>query len=296
MRMNIKIVVLVTGSIIVFSCNRADRSAKVEKMAAMEMASFDALPPPPPPNTLNDNGNFEPKSGLQNISDNHAIPDKKKIIKDGTIRIDIYNIKESKNKIDLIVARFDGYISNESFNDEYSNSEYTIKIRVPSVNFDSIIAIIERGNKNILSKSISARDVTEEFIDMETRLKNKKNYLIKYNDLLKQAKSVQDILGIEEKTRIIEEEIESTEGRFKYLNDLVSYSTLEVTLVLKKEYIENPVFKGNFFKRLGQAISSGWFGSIEFFIYLFRIWPLWIITFLTIYIINRIKKKRNKKE
>jgi hypothetical protein len=107
--------------------------------------------------------------------------------------------------------------------------------------------------------------------------------------------SVKDILEIEEKTRAIEEEIESTEGRLKYLNDQVSFSTLDVILVIKSEYIEKPFFKGRFFKRLGLAFISGWYGFIEFSIYIFRIWPIWIITFLTIYIIKRVKKKKNKK-
>jgi hypothetical protein len=284
--MKLKILILVFLSISIISCRRNDTSNRILKNVAMEMASIESAPP-------NDNSNF--KSDENNDIANQVIPDKKKIIKDGTIKIDVENIKESKTKLDLIVKTFKGYISNESFNDEYGTKEYNIKIRVPSVYFDSVITAIEHGNKNIISKSISARDVTVEFIDLETRLANKRNYLLRYNELLKKAKSVQEILEIEEKTRGIEEEIESTEGKLKYLNDLVSLSTLDVTLVIKSEYIDKTFFKGKFFKRLGLAFISGWFGLIEFFIYIFRIWPIWILTFLTIYVIRRIKKNKNRK-
>jgi hypothetical protein len=291
MKTNFKILVLAALSVSVLSCNNNKDSQIIANPITCDFASIESSPPSPPQEC-----NFMAPVTQNNILSNSSSVNKKKIIKDGSIKIEADNIKESKKKLDILVKNFNGYIADESYNDENGTSEYIIKIRVPFENFEQIVSSIESGNRNIVSKNISARDVTEEFIDLETRLKNKKNYLIKYNELLKQAESVEDILKIEENTRTIEEEIESTEGRLKYLNDQVSYSTLDITLFLKKEYIEKSAFKGNFFDRLGQAIVSGVSGIIEFIIYIFRIWPIWVITIITIILIKRnIKRIRNRK-
>ena len=61
--------------------------------------------------------------------------------------------------------------------------------------------------------------MTDQFIDLETRLENKRNYLKRYNDLLLKANSIKEILEIEEKIRALEEEIESATGQLKYLSD-----------------------------------------------------------------------------
>jgi len=98
--------------------------------------------------------------------------------------------------------------------------------------------------------------VTEEFIDLETRLQNKISYLSKYNELLKKAKSVKDILEIEEKTRLIQEEIESVQGRLKFLNNQVDFSALDLQISKKldlKQYSSN---QGKFIERLKTSLTK----------------------------------------
>jgi hypothetical protein len=220
--------------------------------------------------------------------------DKRKIIKDGSLQIEVDSIVKTKKLIDKLVKSYQGYYASERYVNSQGSSDYLIKIRVPSEKFDSMIFAIEKGKNNMLivSKNISARDVTAEFIDLETRLNNKRGYLQRYKELLKKANSVKDILEIQGKTREIEEEIESTEGKLQYYDDLIAYSSLDITLTIRKEYIDKPFFQGSFWKRLGQAFVSGWFGFIEFIIYFFRIWPVWIITALTFYIIKRLVRRR----
>ena len=161
----------------------------------------------------------------------------RKIIRDGRMEIRVKELDQGKREIDSLVSRFKGYYSDETFNNHGLYTWFNLKIRIPSVRFDSFIAEIESSAGEVAFKNISSRDVTEEFIDLETRLKNKRNYLNRYSELLKQAKSVKDILEIEEKTRLIEEEIESVQGRLKYLNNQVDFSTLDLQLITKRTII-----------------------------------------------------------
>ena len=181
---------------------------------------------------------------------------KKKIIKDGKLGIKVSSLKASKTNIDTLVRNLAGYYDKESLTNNDYSTEYDLKIRIPSNNLEILIEKIEKGEGQVSYKEIDARDVTEEFIDLETRLTNKQKYLTRYQELLKSAKSVKEILDIQEMIRGLEEEIESTTGRLKYLNDLVNYSTLELNISQKKDYKFTPEYRENFFEKLKQSLSS----------------------------------------
>lgn len=285
----VKILVPIIFAVSILACGNYSKEKAVESSLSAEMLKMDAPPPPPPPGYAGAEANS--LSATQ-----QPLADKRKIIKDGNIQIEVDNIPASKMRIEELVKQAGGYISDDSYSDDYGSQNCSLKIRIPSSNFDTLIAAVEKGNKDIMRKDITARDVTEEFIDLETRLQNKKNYLQRYTELLKQAKSVEDILKIQANTRALEEEIESTEGRLKYLNDQVSYSTLEISLIVKKEYIAEPFYKGHFFTRLGHAFINGWYGAVEFILVFFRLWALWIIIILCIYSIIRLRRKRKNKK
>lgn len=221
---------------------------------------------------------------------------KKKIIKDGRIGIEVDNLEQTKKQIDSLVVKHGGYYANERLNNSDWQISYNLKIRIPSNSFEKLIGEIETGGGEIKYKEIDARDVTDQFIDLEIRLENKKNYLKKYNDLLKQAKSVKDILEIEERIRGIEEEIESTTGRLKYLSDLVDYSTLDLEISKPKDNKYQPEKRDKFTKRLKHALSKGWFGFVDFIVFVIKIWPFWIIVGIIVYAWKKYRNRKKNKE
>jgi hypothetical protein len=166
-------------------------------------------------------------------------------------------------------------------------------IRVPAENLEPFIADIEKSIGEVFIKEVTSRDVTEEFIDLETRLQNKKNYLNRYNELLKQARTIKEILEIQQKTRELEEEIESTTGRLKYLTSQVDYSTLRVQLSRKNEIYPDPD-QGNFIKRLKWSVIKGWRGLVTFTLFIIRLWPFWILAGGGLYLIRKIIRRRKK--
>lgn len=218
----------------------------------------------------------------------------KKIIRDGRMQIEVASLADTKSLIDTLLNSSGGYYANESFDKNDYQSSYSLKIRVPSAKFDTFIKTIESGGGDILFKEIGARDVTDQFIDLESRLTNKRNYLQRYNELLKQAKSVSEILEIQERIRVLEEEVESTVGRLKYLTDQVDFSTLDLTISLKKEYKYNPEKRDRFGERFKQSLSKGWFGFVDFLLFIIKIWPLWIILVVSYAFWKRFRTAKNK--
>ena len=165
-------------------------------------------------------------------------------------------------------------------------------------NFEKFITILEKGSEKILYKNISARDVTEEFIDIEARLKNKKDVEKRYSELLSRAKTIKDILEIEEKLRVIREEIESVEGRLNYLKSQVSYSTIDLMITQKLDFKYQPSKEKNFFQLLIKSLDKGWKVFLQFTLFVFKLWPFIILILIVIYGIRwyRIKRKKKKEK
>jgi hypothetical protein len=280
--------------IFITSCKSHEPSVAATVAFKDNPGSGSELPPPPPPhyakemtrNQAVNSPDLQPQTPIASFS--------RKIIKDGNMELRVKKLEQGKIQIDSLVKQFHGYYAEETFNKQDYSNDFTLKIRIPSEKFELFIAQTESAIGELVYKNVSSRDVTEEFIDLETRLKNKRNYLNRYGELLKQAKSVKDILEIEEKTRVIEEEIESTEGRLKYLNNQVDFSTLELRITKKNDYNFIPQNEGNFFDRLKFSIVKGWFGLVTFTLFIIRIWPFWIIVSLIYYLIRKILFRRKK--
>lgn len=218
----------------------------------------------------------------------------KKIIKDGRMGIRVADIEVSKSQIDSLVIRFGAYYANESFYNDNSQVSYSLQIRIPAKNFENFVQSIEHGKAEILHKSFDSRDVTEEFIDLETRLENKKAYLNRYQALLKKANSIKEILDIEEKIRALEEELESTQGRLNYLNTQVAYSTLSLEISKPKDFSYKPEVRSKFSEKLKQSLTKGWFGFVDFMLVLVRLWPFAIIAAVVIYVWRKRRTKKKK--
>ncbi len=291
MKSNKSIFFLLAMMMFIASCK--SHSASKNEVALMNISSGnESIPPPPPPpaydKRMSMNNSVSPPDLKSELP---AAIYTRKIIKDGQMQIRVKNPEQGKIEIDSLVKSFHAYYAEETYTNQDYTHDYSLKIRIPSEKFELFMARAGASIGELTYKNVTSRDVTEEFIDLETRLKNKRNYLNRYGELLKQAKSVKDILEIEEKTRVIEEEIESTEGRLKYLNNQVDFSTLDLQITKKNDYSFTSRNEGNFFDRLKISLIRGWFGLVTFTLFIIRIWPFWIIVGLLYYLVRKIFKR-----
>ncbi len=215
---------------------------------------------------------------------------KSKIIKDGSITLEVDSLEIAKRGIDSIVNTTNAYLENEVYNGGVNQHRYTLKIRIPNSEFETFISSLEKGGGKMISKSINARDVTGEYIDLEIRLKNNQAYLAQYRTLLKRAKSIKDILEIEEKARRIESEIDSQLGRMKYINDQVKYSTLSLNMY-QKHINRNEYKPPSFFSRVWNSMKYGFNMMQEILLWIVVLWPLLILIVIA-YLGRRMYKTR----
>jgi len=229
----------------------------------------------------------------------------KKIIKTAYINIEVENIATSRKLIDTTIKAFNGYVVSENMQNTESQLSSNINIKVPALQFDKMLAKLASIAKKVDYQNIETQDVTEEYIDVETRLSNSRKVEQSYIKLLQRAKTIEDILKIEQKLGEIRTDIESTQGRLKYLNNQVSYSTINLNVYQALEYKFIAEKLPSFWERLKGSIISGWRGIVAFMLFLIKLWPLWLTVaagwygwkyFITNRKLRKKIEKRNKKQ
>lgn len=211
--------------------------------------------------------------------------------------LQVKELQAAKKRIDTLLTKLGGYYAKENLRNSGNESGYELSVRIPADNFEKFMTATGEGDFRVLYKEISARDVTEEFVDLNTRLNSKRTALARYNDIMKRADKVKDIVEIEEAVRNLQEEIESSEGHLRYLNDCVNYSTLELSVSTEKDFKYHPARRDSFWEKFKESVVEGWFGLVDFVLGLFLLWPLWIVlTALIILIVRWIKRRRARKQ
>jgi hypothetical protein len=219
----------------------------------------------------------------------------KKIIRNGSMQVQCTDIRKSKTSLDSMLLNFDAYYASELLENNEYRTTYTLSVRVPAQYFDALVARIEKGEDEISGKSITASDVTEEYMDLEMRLGSRRQYLERYRQLLSRASSVKDLIEIEEGIRKLQEEIESAEGRLKYLQDQVNYSTLDLSLSQEKEYVYKPAVKDPFSERAKRSLGAGWKSTINFTLYLISAWPSILLLAILAFVILWWRRRRKSR-
>ncbi len=218
-----------------------------------------------------------------------------KIIRDGRMTVNVKDVSKAKLFVDGVLVKYRARTSGEQFENTDYQSSYYIRIRVPSDKLDSLVRDLETIDGNVVSKSIDARDVTEEYIDLETRMENKRSYLEQYRQLLKSARTTEDVLKVSEEIRQIEEELESVEGRLRYLADQVAMSTLELSMIQTKDYIYKPDRSINFVERLKESLSGGWYGFVNFCLFMLRLWPFLLLIAVFWVLFRKLRKSARER-
>lgn len=195
----------------------------------------------------------------------------RKLIKEGQLEFETDKLSLTRKIVFGAVDKYQGYISSDQEFKSSGRKTNTLVIRVPADDFDNLLKDATQGIEKFDRKEINVKDVTEEFLDVQARLKTKKELEIRYLDLLKQAKNVTEVLAIEKQIGELRSEIESVEGRLKYLQNKVTFSTLTMTFY---ESIPNET---EFAQKFSKGFRSGWDNLIWFFVALTNVWPFILI-------------------
>ena len=290
----IKIAALAAGIVMSLTACENEINSSAEDSAVM-----DIIPPEQKPGkTEETNKSFDQKS---TESEKQFTPAgsvtlqelDKKIIKTANLHLEINDFNIFGKLIHDQVKKVGGYIAEEQQKETEYSIENNITLKIPVNQFDNVMNTLSSAAEKTIQKNISAEDVTMQTVDVRSRLDAKKQVRLRYLDLLKQAKNMEDILHVQSEINEIQEDIEATSGKLNYLKQSASFSTININYyqVLNPGAIDNdPAYN----TRIWSSFKNGWIWIGELIIGLISIWPLWLFGLIGWMITRKMFSKRIK--
>ncbi len=217
----------------------------------------------------------------------------KKIIKTAHVTLELKDYNAYNSNIHAKVKNYGAYIAQEQQNETGEQIANEIAIKVPVDKFEDMMNSLAGDGIKVIEKTITTEDVTGEVIDTRARMEAKKQVRDRYLDLLKQAKTMKDILEVQQEVNTIQEDIESAAGRVNYLVHSSAYSTINIKYYQYLNGVPAKETEPTFVNKIAEAFKTG--GSIitNLLLFVVSVWPLALaITFTVLFLRARNKSKK----
>jgi hypothetical protein len=200
------------------------------RVASAPMAEPPAPPPPPPPGAMTQPAEATGKDalamndvdGAKAVAATKAVADTPHsaamLIYTATLSMAVYQVEPGLDAVERLARDLGGYLS--------SRQDASITVRIPRDRFDEMLGRVQKLG-DVTHRDIKAQDVTDEYVDLQARLKNAYAIRDKLTELLSKA-AVKDAIEIEKELGRVTEEIERMEGKMKLLRDQIAFSTVTV--------------------------------------------------------------------
>ncbi|OZM57315.1 hypothetical protein CIB95_07570 [Lottiidibacillus patelloidae] len=175
-----------------------------------------------------------PEEGKYNYDEDRMQPERK-VVNEGYMTIETKELSKTKNNIELLVSQLGGYVIQSSIYD-YGEENRTSQliVRVPSKDFQHFLVKVEEFSGKVIERTVRGHDVTEEYTDLESRLKAKEIVEKRLLTFLDGANKTEDLLRISNDLARVQQEIEQIKGRINYLKNHVDYATVTIHINEKK--------------------------------------------------------------
>jgi hypothetical protein len=188
----------------------------------------------------------------------------RKVILNATLAMNVNDVSGAFDEASRLVRASGGYVEKSSFIASalgVNQKSATLTLRVPADQYDQLLGQLRgmQGAK-VTSEGSKSTEVTEQYTDLQSRQRNLERTEQSYLKLLDQAKSVQDILALNDRLDSVRGQIEQIQGRLNVLDHAVDLATIDVTL--------SPVILGKPGpatgpKPVGQAFADAWAWSLD---------------------------------
>lgn len=188
---------------------------------------------------------------------------KEKIIKNVNLSAQTKEYEKALDGILTSLAQNGGYEESvtSSGRSYYAGDYYTrnarMTLRVPAANLDAFLGEIG-GLINVTSQTSSQSNVTAQYYDTVARLGVLEAEKTAYEEMLKMAKDVTEVLEIRDRLYQTIQEIEASKTKLNVYDNKVSYSTVVINLEEVREYVEVPTAKVTFGQRISNTFKRSW--------------------------------------
>ena len=164
----------------------------------------------------------------------------RKIIRNADITLEVASTTEAQHGVTSIAESHGGFVvtseAKQRENIEPAKRTLDIKlvVRIPATQFGAALNEIKKLAGNIPEANVTGQDVTEDFIDLEARIKTQKALELQFLEIMKDAREVADALEVQRQIADVRTDIEKLEGRKRFLENRSSLSTITVNIQAPK--------------------------------------------------------------
>ncbi|WP_102347124.1 DUF4349 domain-containing protein [Bacillus sp. Marseille-P3661] len=178
-----------------------------------------------------------------------------------------------------------------------------IVAKVPQPEFENFLSFIESESERVNERNIHGEDVTEEYVDLDSRLKAKRVVEERLLTFISNAKTTKELLEISSELGTVQEQIEQIEGKLKYLQNRTNFSLVTINLydaeiivpALAKDHLNTWERAQKSFVETINILREVSAGIIIFLVGFSPIWLIGILLLSIIWLVLKRKKaiKRN---
>lgn len=199
---------------------------------------------------------------MESTSTANVLPEGRKLIRTIDIQAETEDLNPLLESVNSSISQLGGYVQsknqhNGSAYSGYRSRRVSMTIRIPAELADKFVATVS-ANANVVSSNETLDDVTLQYVDTESQVKALETEQEQLLELLDQAKSLEDILKIQDRLTQVRYELERYASRLRTLDNQIDYATIHLTIDEVKEY--TPVVEEDTF---WQRITTGFKRSIK---------------------------------
>lgn len=155
----------------------------------------------------------------------------RKIIQNADLSYEVADLTDAMARVDQAVAAAGGYTADSNVTGAKDNERRAhLVLRLPFSGFNTFLGRLEDLG-TLRNRRIYTDDVTAEYLDLEARITTQKEHEARLREILAQAKSLEDLIRLEQELSRVRGEIESMTGRLNFLKDQVEMSTATLDLI-----------------------------------------------------------------
>ena len=160
----------------------------------------------------------------------------RKIIRNADITIEVDSTSEAQHRVTSIAEARGGFVvtseakQRQSVDPAQRTTDFKLVVRVPEDQFGVALDEIKKLATNVPEEKATGQDVTEEFIDLEARIKTQKALEAQFLGIMRQANKVEDALEVQRQIAEVRTEIERLEGRKRFIENRSSLATITVNI------------------------------------------------------------------
>ena len=152
------------------------------------------------------------------------------VIRTANLSLIVQNVDSAEAQIRQIAESRGGFVLGSEVNGGDEQRRASMSFKVPALHFDDALAAVAKLALDVESQNVQGQDVTDEFVDLESRVRNLRAVEARLIDFLKQAQKVEEALQVNQQLSEIQGQIEQAQGRITYLKESAAYSTINVSM------------------------------------------------------------------